>query len=78
MKVELWCGQCESPWFPKSELWFLNAFWEDFASGEAEKCWTFVEQCVKIDNAGVVNSGVKIIGIDVQCIFGDDLGLEIK
>eukprot|EP00009_Paramoeba_aestuarina_P007688 CAMPEP_0201506992 /NCGR_PEP_ID=MMETSP0161_2-20130828/809_1 /ASSEMBLY_ACC=CAM_ASM_000251 /TAXON_ID=180227 /ORGANISM="Neoparamoeba aestuarina, Strain SoJaBio B1-5/56/2" /LENGTH=93 /DNA_ID=CAMNT_0047901245 /DNA_START=21 /DNA_END=298 /DNA_ORIENTATION=+ len=33
-------------------VWFLNAFWEDFAQDEAEKCWVFVEHCEKIDNAG--------------------------
>ena len=33
-------------------VWFLNAFWDDFAKDEAEKCWNFVEHCVKIDNAG--------------------------
>eukprot|EP00009_Paramoeba_aestuarina_P002180 CAMPEP_0201515272 /NCGR_PEP_ID=MMETSP0161_2-20130828/6891_1 /ASSEMBLY_ACC=CAM_ASM_000251 /TAXON_ID=180227 /ORGANISM="Neoparamoeba aestuarina, Strain SoJaBio B1-5/56/2" /LENGTH=273 /DNA_ID=CAMNT_0047912063 /DNA_START=78 /DNA_END=895 /DNA_ORIENTATION=+ len=33
-------------------VWFLNAFWEDFMEPEAENCWNFVEQCVKIDNAG--------------------------
>ena len=33
---------------------------------------------VKIDNAGVVNPGVKIIGVDVQCVLGYNLGLEVK
>ena len=32
-------------------VWFLNAFWEDFAQGEAENLWRFVEHCVNIDNA---------------------------
>jgi hypothetical protein len=29
----------------------LNAFWEDFAEGEAENLWNFVDHCVRIDNA---------------------------
>eukprot|EP00009_Paramoeba_aestuarina_P008784 CAMPEP_0201520554 /NCGR_PEP_ID=MMETSP0161_2-20130828/11830_1 /ASSEMBLY_ACC=CAM_ASM_000251 /TAXON_ID=180227 /ORGANISM="Neoparamoeba aestuarina, Strain SoJaBio B1-5/56/2" /LENGTH=438 /DNA_ID=CAMNT_0047918963 /DNA_START=7 /DNA_END=1320 /DNA_ORIENTATION=+ len=37
-------------------VWFLNAFWEDFAQAEAEMAWTFVEHCVKIDNAGAVGT----------------------
>ena len=32
-------------------VWFANAFWEDFAQGEAENLWRFVEHCVNIDNA---------------------------
>eukprot|EP00008_Paramoeba_atlantica_P005256 CAMPEP_0201487400 /NCGR_PEP_ID=MMETSP0151_2-20130828/12828_1 /ASSEMBLY_ACC=CAM_ASM_000257 /TAXON_ID=200890 /ORGANISM="Paramoeba atlantica, Strain 621/1 / CCAP 1560/9" /LENGTH=421 /DNA_ID=CAMNT_0047872417 /DNA_START=27 /DNA_END=1292 /DNA_ORIENTATION=+ len=32
-------------------VWFLNAFWEDFAEAEAEKFWDFVQMCHKIDNA---------------------------
>ena len=39
-------------------VWFLNAFWEDFMKDEAEKCWTFVEQCVKIDNAGAAGTAL--------------------
>jgi hypothetical protein len=32
-------------------VWFLNAFWEDFASDEAEQLWTYVDHAIKIDNA---------------------------
>ena len=32
-------------------VWFANAFWDDFAQGEAENLWRFVEHCVNIDNA---------------------------
>eukprot|EP00008_Paramoeba_atlantica_P012328 CAMPEP_0201476408 /NCGR_PEP_ID=MMETSP0151_2-20130828/1606_1 /ASSEMBLY_ACC=CAM_ASM_000257 /TAXON_ID=200890 /ORGANISM="Paramoeba atlantica, Strain 621/1 / CCAP 1560/9" /LENGTH=350 /DNA_ID=CAMNT_0047856757 /DNA_START=88 /DNA_END=1136 /DNA_ORIENTATION=+ len=32
-------------------VWFLNAFWDDFASQHAEALWVFVEHAVKIDNA---------------------------
>ena len=32
-------------------VWFLNAFWEDFASQEAEKLWNFVSIAIQIDNA---------------------------
>lgn len=28
----------------------MNAFWEDFASAEAENLWNFVDQMVRIDN----------------------------
>jgi hypothetical protein len=35
----------------KRTLRFLNAFWEDFASQEAENLWNFVDLAVKIDNA---------------------------
>jgi len=31
-------------------VWFLNAFWPDFASAEAENLWGFVDQIVRIDN----------------------------
>jgi len=37
-------------------VWFLNAFWEDFMESDAEKCWNFVEQCVKIDNSGAAGN----------------------
>ena len=32
-------------------VWFLNAFWEDFAEGEAENLWRFVDTIHTIDNA---------------------------
>ena len=32
-------------------VWFLNAFWEDFAEKEAENIWNFVDQAQAIDNA---------------------------
>ena len=32
----------------------------------------------KFNSTSVVNQGVNIIGVDVQCIFRDNLGLEIK
>ena len=32
-------------------VWFLNAFWEDFAEKEAENIWNFVDQAQNIDNA---------------------------
>jgi chromosome segregation ATPase len=32
-------------------VWFLNAFWEDFASNEAEKLWSFVLKAVELDEA---------------------------
>ena len=32
-------------------VWFLNAFWEDFAEKEAENIWNYVDQAQVIDNA---------------------------
>ena len=32
-------------------VWFLNAFWEDFAEKEAENIWNFVDHAQNIDNA---------------------------
>ncbi|KAL6051409.1 Merozoite surface protein 3a [Balamuthia mandrillaris] len=30
-------------------IWFLNAFWESFASAEAEKLWGYVLKCGELD-----------------------------
>eukprot|EP01084_Bolivina_argentea_P031239 57823_1 len=32
-------------------VWFLNAFWDEWAEGEAEQFWTFVQHAITIDNA---------------------------
>jgi len=32
-------------------VWFLNAFWEEFAQKEAEKVWSFVHKAVELDEA---------------------------
>ena len=35
---------CELP-YKEQVVWFLNAYWEQFASNEAEKVWAYVEKC---------------------------------
>jgi len=35
--------------FEDQAIWFLNAFWDDFASAEAENCWNAVQVAHKQD-----------------------------
>ena len=37
-----------------------------------------VDPYTKFNSASVVNPGVKSMGINIQCVFRDDLGLKIK
>ncbi|KAL6080410.1 putative TolA protein [Balamuthia mandrillaris] len=30
-------------------IWFLNAYWDQFASNEAEKLWGYVQKCAELD-----------------------------
>lgn len=39
----------ESRSYKDQAIWFLNAFWEAFASNEAEKVWTYVHSCADLD-----------------------------
>jgi len=35
--------------YKDQSIWFLNAFWETFASKEAEKVWSYVKKCNELD-----------------------------
>jgi len=35
--------------YQEQAIWFLNAFWEDFADKEAEQIWAYVHKCSEID-----------------------------
>jgi len=35
--------------FKDQAVWFLNAFWADFAKDEAEKFWKFVHKCAELN-----------------------------
>jgi myosin heavy subunit len=35
--------------YKEQAIWFLNAFWEAFASNEAEKLWDHVQKCAELD-----------------------------
>ncbi|KAL6070573.1 Merozoite surface protein 3a [Balamuthia mandrillaris] len=37
--------------YKEQAVWFLNAFWEDFAKDEAERLWKFKHQCDELDHA---------------------------
>jgi len=36
--------------YKEQAIWFLNAFWEDFADKEAERLWGYVNKCGEIDS----------------------------
>jgi len=35
--------------YKEQSIWFLNAFWETFASNEAERIWNYVKKCNSLD-----------------------------
>jgi len=35
--------------YKDQSVWFLNAFWDSFASNEAERIWTYVKKCNELD-----------------------------
>merc|ERR1712232_1267827 len=39
---------CEKT-YKEQAVWFLNAFWEEFAQKEAERLWGYVHKCAEID-----------------------------
>jgi len=39
---------CEKT-YKEQAIWFLNAFWEDYAEKEAERLWDYVDKCAEID-----------------------------
>ena len=36
-----------------------------------------VDPFTKVDSASVVNPSVKVVGINIQCVFAEDFGLKI-
>lgn len=41
--------ELEARSYKDQAIWFLNAFWDQFASNEAEKVWNFVHTCAELD-----------------------------
>jgi chromosome segregation ATPase len=39
---------CAKP-YKDQAIWFLNAFWEAYASKESERLWSYVKKCVELD-----------------------------
>jgi len=35
--------------YKEQSIWFLNAFWDTFASKEAERIWSYVDKCISLD-----------------------------
>merc|ERR1712137_1289074 len=44
-KLNALCGKT----YKEQAVWFLNGFWEDFASKEAEQLWAYVHKCADLD-----------------------------